>query len=120
MVNSHSRDGFIVIKRHENSWIKFLKATKPYLKSFDFKNNSFSDFKQSDIGNGGLISALTTMSQRSKFLTEIALKIKQTSDDVKLHFNMFYEGNQELVTINDALPFDENNTLVYARSLQTK
>ena len=84
------------------------------------KNNSFSDFKQSDIGNGGLISALTTMSQRSKFLTEIALKIKQTSDDVKLHFNMFYEGNQELVTINDALPFDENNTLVYARSLQTK
>ena len=102
------------------SGIKFLKATKPYFKSFDFKNHPFSDFQQGDIRNDGLISALTTMSQISKFLTEIAFKIKQASDGVKLHFNMFYEGGQELVTIDDALPFDKKQPLSLCKVVGNK
>ena len=60
------------------------------------------------------------MSQRPEFLNEIYPKIEQTSDGIKLHFNMFFEGEPITVTIDDLLPFNKNNRLVYARSLRSK
>ena len=42
--------------------------------------------------------------------------MQQTCDGIKLHFNMFYEGKLKIVTIDDALAFDGNNSLVCASS----
>ena len=115
----HQGADFKILKKHENRGITFLKVTEIDSKTlFDYKNVSFSDLKQGYIGDCGLIASLASMSQRSEFLTEISPQIEQTSEGVKIKFNMFYKGNKETVTIDDALPFDENNSLVYARSAQ--
>ena len=65
-----------------------------------------------------MLAVLASLSQRPEFLQEIAPQIEQTSDGVKLHFNMFCEGERKIVTIDDALPFNQNNSLIYARSLR--
>ena len=72
------------------------------------------DFEQGFIGNCGLIAALAALSQRPEFLKEIAPKSKQTRGGIKLQFNMFCEGEPITLEIDDSLPFDENNSLVYA------
>ena len=80
------------------------------------ENVLFCDFKQGIIGNCGFVAALASMSQRPEFLTEIAPSIHRTSKGVEFHFNMFYKGDPVKVVIDDALPFDKNDNLVYARS----
>ena len=118
MENSHSRDDYKVIKKHENRGIKFLKVTKLDSKTSDNENVSFNDFSQGDIKNCGLIASIASLSQRPEFFEEIAPQIEQTSEGVKLNFNIYYKGNKKTVTIDDALAFDKNNSLVYARSAQ--
>ena len=118
MANSNHQGDFKILQTHKYGGVKFLKATKLGLMIFDYEDVSFTDFVQGDIPNCGLISALAALSQRPEFSEEIAPKIEQTSEGVKFKFKMFYEGNQVTVTIDDALPFAVNNSLVYARSLQ--
>ena len=119
-MSSHQRNDFKILKGHENRGVKFLKATELNRHfTINQENVSFSDFMQK-LPNCGLIAALATLSQRSEFLEEIAPKIEQTSEGVKLHFNMFCEGKPVTVTIDDALPFDENSSLVCARSSQNE
>ena len=115
MKNLHQKTDFKILKR-----FKYLTTSelgrKILLKDLKLL---FSDFQQGKLGNCGLIAALATMSQRPEFLEEIAPKIEQTSEGVRLHFKMFLEGKPVIVTIDDALPFDENNCLIYARSLRS-
>ena len=118
MENSNRQGDFKILQTHKYGGVKFLKATNFGLMIFDYEDVSFSDFVQGDIPNCGLISALAALSQRPEFSEEIAPKIEQTSEGIKFKFKMFYEGNQVTVTIDDALPFAVNNSLVYARSLQ--
>ena len=120
MENSHQSGDFKILKEHENCGVTFLRTTELVTRTqAEDENLIFSDFKQGSIGNCGLIASLATISQRPEFLEEIAPKIEQTSDGLKLHFKMFHEGNPIIVTIDDALPFDENNCLIYARSLSS-
>ena len=58
------------------------------------------------------------MSQRPEFLRKIAPGISYNNDGIYFHFNMFSQGKQVPVTVDDALPFDENNSLVYASSVE--
>ena len=118
MVIPRQNGDFKTFKIHENYGIKVLHTTQLEIKTLiDDKKIIFSDFMQAELGNCGLIAALAGLSQRSEFLIEIAPKIELTSDGIKLHFNMFFEGEPITVTIDDSLPFDENNCLIYASSL---
>ena len=88
---------------------------------------SFCDFKQGDIENCGFIAAPAAISIRPEFSSEIAPKIKHTSEGIKIHFKMFYKGKQTIVTIDDKLPFikpklfkrfffGKKPSLIYAKS----
>ena len=120
MENTYQQDKFKVLEKHKNYEIKFISATK-FNKSFlqNMELVSYSDFKQGDIGNCGLIAALAAISQRPEFLSEIAPKIEHTSEGIKIHFKMFYKGSPTVVTIDDKLPFkfsDHKLCLIYAKS----
>ena len=78
MENSHERDGIKILKDHEKLNVKFLKATELNANAIIIQENlSFSDFKQGDTGNCGLVAAISTLPKRSEFLTEIAPKIER-------------------------------------------
>ena len=116
------KNDFKLVDKHKNSGIKFLSATKVNKNiKFTKENVSLTDFKQGDIGNCGLMSALAAISSRPEFLSEIAPKVEHTSDGIRLHFNMFYKGNPVIVTVDDKLPFfkrssDKELSLVNATS----
>ena len=114
------RSDLKILKKHKNDSIKFFRTIKPDTKTlFEYENVLFSDFVQGDIGNCGLISAIATLSQRPEFLKEIAPTIEHIRYvGIRLHFNMYHEGEPTTVTIDDVLPFDKNNSLVYARSVR--
>ena len=120
MNNLHKIESFKILEEHDVLGIKFLKTAELDTKTLLKKENViFSDFMQGDIGNCGLTAVLASLSQRPEFSAEITPKIEQTSEGVKLQFNMFFKGKPKVVTIDDALPFDKNNALVYASSAQT-
>lgn len=86
----------------------------------EFKTNNLqlSDFVQGEVGNCGVLASLAALSQRTEFSTDIAPVIDDLNGCRRLHFKMYYEGEPITVTIDDALPIDKNNSLVYARSLR--
>ena len=127
MANANQQDEFKVLEKHKNCGIEFISTTKVNNSRLLIKDQlSLSDFKQGEIGNCGLIAAIAAISQRTEFLTEIAPRIDHTKEGMKLHFKMFYEGEQIVVTIDDKLPFikpkffkrlfGKKPSLVYARS----
>ena len=87
--------------------------------NLSFENTVFSDFEQGCLRNCGVVSGLAAISQRKEFISEIAPTVEHTKEGYKLHFNMFSKGIPTKVTIDDALPFKENNELAYARSLNS-
>ena len=118
MVNSLESGDFKIRKQHENCGIKFLKTSElNTIAIYKQENLLFSDFVQGKVGNCALLAVLASLSQRDEFLLKFAPEVKHTSNGIELHFNMFYEGELKVVTIDDALPFDENGSLIYARSL---
>ena len=110
---SHQSEYFEVLQKHKVMWITLLRTdTLSIIDQIRNEHLSCSDFAQGQIGNCGLISTLASLSQRPEFLTDIIPRIYHTI----LHFNMFYKGNLIEVEIDNALPFDCNYSLVYARS----
>ena len=107
---------FKVLEEHKNFGITFLTTKLDTKTQIVDENVTLCDFEQGFIGNCGLIAALAALSQRPEFLKEIVPKILQTSQGILLQFNMFCEGEPITVTIDDSLPFDENNCLVYANA----
>ena len=107
-------------KNHKKDGVRMLsiKCIKKKNISLSFDQPVVSDFKQGKIGNCGVISALAAISQREEFMSEIAPRVEQTNEGFKLHFKMFSKGVATIVTIDDALPFDKNNEVAYARSLK--
>ena len=107
-------ESFEILEKHKKREIKFVSAKLNTKTLIEDNHLIFSDFKQGFVGNCGLMAALAALSQRSEFLTKIAPTIEQTSDGIELKFNMFCEGKSITIKIDDSLPFDEDNALVYA------
>ena len=80
------------------------------------KNLKIHVFKQSHLGNCGLIASLASLPKRPEFLKEIAPKTINDRDGKKLEFKMFSQGKPLKVTIDYNLPVDDNKSLIYARS----
>ena len=105
------------VQNIKNKGIKFLRSTELKTHTLIKKSQRLCDFEQGQVGKCGLIAALATVSQRPEFLTEIYPVIDHTSEGITLQFNMYCEGKPKTVEIDDALPFNKENSLVYARSL---
>ena len=109
-------ENFKVLEEHEEQGVKLLVSSN---RKIHDKNLLLCDFKQGCVGNCGLISALAALSLRPEFTKEICPVIENCDGITKVHFNMFFEGEPVRVTIDAALPFDENNQLVYSRSARS-
>ena len=108
---------FEILEKHKQEGVKLLKISELETQTKMRMNNlSLSDFIQGELGDCGLVATCAALSQRTEFSEEIAPVIDDSSGCMKLHFKMYYEGEPVMVTIDDALPIDENNALVYARS----
>ena len=111
----------LVTKHNKNRNIKIISLREQKKKKL-IKNKKLrlSDFKQGDIGNCGLVSALAAISQRLEFSNEIYPTVDPIADKTNpfqnIHFKMYCEGAQTEVTVDDALPFRNKNSLVYAKS----
>ena len=108
-------DKFQVSKNHEETEFKFKNVVGQNA-LIDNESVSPCHFQQGDLGNCGLAAALASMSLRREFLTEIAPSVHRTGNSVELHFNMYCEGRPVKVKVDDALPFDKNDGLIYSRS----
>ena len=117
MTNLHDEDVFKMTEELKDNKFKFKNKLDLNLSSLiDNKKVLFCDFQQGDVGNCGLLAALASMKDRREFLTEIAPSIHRTSNGVVLHFNMFCEGDPIKVQIDDALPFNEHDRLIFSQS----
>ena len=119
---SKNQKSFKLLTKHNkkrNIKILSLKEQKKK-KLIENKKLLLSDFKQGDIGNCGLISTLAAISQRPEFSDEIYPRMDPTADKTNpsqnIRFKMYCEGAQTEVTVDDALPFRNKTSLVYAKS----
>ena len=116
---------FFLPKNHKKYGVRLLSMAQ-YSKcinekniNFSFKQPVVSDFQQGNLSNCEVISSLAAISRRKEFISDIAPIVEHSKEGTKLHFKMFSKGIPTKVTIDDALPFNENNELVYARSLNS-
>ena len=116
---------FFLPKNHKKYGVRLLSMAQ-YSKcinekniNFSFKQPVVSDFQQGNLSNCEVISSLAAISRRKEFLSEMAPTVEHTKKGYKLHFNMFSKGIPTKVIIDDALPFNENDKLAYARSLNS-
>ena len=77
-----------------------------------------TDLKQGFAGNCALIACLAALSRRPEFITQIVPKVVRLRDVTKYQFNMYHKGRPIKVIIDDVLPFDKKNRLLYAGSLR--
>ena len=117
MVSNFER--FKALEEHEKV-IKYLSVLEAReTNKIEDKNLQLHDFYQGDVRNCGMIAALGALSRRPEFSSEIAPLIDYSKG--LLHFKMFCEGEEVLVTVDDRLFYDiEKNYkfLVYACSMR--
>ena len=82
--------------------------------------HNFHDYQQGNIGNCGLAAALAGMSKHqdfSKIFSRITSEIAYNKEVTKIKLNMYLQGKEEIVVIDNTLPHNKNtSTLIYARS----
>ena len=117
METSYIIEKFEISKADIERGVTFLRMNKlKAISSYKNEDILMCDFKQGNLENCGLISVLAALSQRTEFLSEIAPTIVRNRNTSKYQFKMFHQGRPIKVLVDDALPFDKNNGLVYASS----
>ena len=120
MKTRQSVEKFEILEEDVKRGVKFLSTNQ--IETISRYNNDIKmcDFKQSSLKNCALIAALAALSKRPEFWTEIAPKIIQLRNKCKYIFSMHHQGRPIKIIVDDALPFDKENSLVYARSVRNE
>ena len=116
MKTRQSVEKFEILEEDVKRGVKFLSTNQ--FETISRYNNDIKmcDFKQGYLKNCGLIAVLAALSKRPEFWTEIAPKIIQLRNKCKYIFSMHHQGRPIKIIVDDSLPFDKENNLVYARS----
>ena len=120
MKNHQKREKFEILKEDFDRGVKFLNTNQLETIFQDKNDVLMCDFMQGNVGNCCLIAVLAAISKRSEFWTEIAPKIVQLRNNSKYIFSMYHQGRPIKIIVDDSLPFDKENNLVYARSLRNE
>ena len=120
MKTCQSVEKFEILEEDIDRGVKFLNTNKLETIFRDKNYIKMCDFKQGNVGNCALIAVLAALLKRPEFCTEIAPKIVQINNNSKYMFSMYHQGRPIKIIINDALPFDNENRLVYARSVRNE
>ena len=117
MDNSKAIETFQILEMHKKTNYKVFRTTT-FINFLQNKKIEYTNFKQGEIGNCGLVSSLASLINRPEFITKIAPKFTYAKNRINFHFKMFKEGKPNTITVDDALYFSENNYLLYAHSLE--